>query len=98
MGMGSWDWQIFPVCSCLFGGIYDPRDVLSEQNLDFPKVEMGKRGGPLYLPFRQSSYGEPFLSACYLTEECHVSSNSSLIFHLSIHCQNTLLSLNLPHH
>lgn len=52
MWMGCWDWQIFPVSSCLFCGICDPRDSLREQNLDFSKAEMGKRGGPLYLPFK----------------------------------------------
>lgn len=88
--------QMWMGCSCLFWGIHDPRDVLREQILKFPRVEMGKRWGPLYLPFRQSGYGQPFLPAYYLTEECRVSSNSSLLFHVSIHCQNTLLSLNLP--
>lgn len=45
----------------LFWWIYNPRDILWEQILDFHKLEMEKRS--VVFNFKQSGYNEPFLPA-----------------------------------
>lgn len=45
----------------LFWGIYDQRDILWEQILDFHKAEMEKRS--LVFNFKQNGYNKPLLPA-----------------------------------